>query len=255
MTTSTTQSWSPYGGGGAIILTVVLLIVTGALVFFALRLRHPIAFKRPGKYLIFAIVMGWLIGVVAVLVTSGNYVLALYRHEGGHLISPPDYITPVTYTLLVLSFFGIAYLARRIGFWGTVGSAIVGTIAAPIIFEIPFDLIILWRVSPPPPPGVQLIVFFFTSFILFQILSLLMLTFTPVVRVSRLTLFLLAGMFLIFAVWAVFGYAPPETPLPVALNIVSKMLAFATAVSLFLPEEKSVWFGRQPVPASQQSAQ
>jgi hypothetical protein len=249
MTTSATQSWSPYEGGGAIILTIVLLIVAGALVFFAFRLRHSIAFKRPGQYLIFAIVVGWLIGVVAVLVTSANYIIALYRHEGGHLISPPDYITPVTYTLLVLSFFLITYLARRIGFWGAVGSAIVGTIAAPIIFEIPFDLIILWRVAPPPPPGVQLIVFFFTSFILCQILSLLMLTFTPVVRVSRLTLFLLAGMFIIFAVWAMFGFAYPATPLPIALNMISKILAFATSVSLFLPAERSAWFGRQPVPA------
>ena len=254
MNTTATQSWSPYAGGGAIILTVVLLIVTGALLFFAFRLRQSIAFKRPGKYLIFALVVGWLVGVIAVLVASTVYIVALYRQAGGHLISPPDYITPVTYTLLVLSFFVIAYLARRIGFWGAVGSAIVGTIAAPIIFELPFDLIILWRISPPPP-GVQLILIFFTSFILFQILSLLMLTFTPVVKLSRLTLFLLAGMFVIFAVWAVFGFAPPETPLPVALNIVSKILAFAAAVSLFLPEEKSVWFGRQPVLASQESAQ
>jgi len=52
MNTTATQSWSPYGGGGTIILTVVLLIVTGALLFFAFRLRQSIAFKRPGKYLI-----------------------------------------------------------------------------------------------------------------------------------------------------------------------------------------------------------
>ena len=254
MNTTATQSWSPYGGGSAIILTVILLIITGALLFFALRLRHSIAFKRPGKYLIFALVVGWLLGVIAVLEASTTYIIALYQQAGGHLTYPPDYVTPVTYTLLVLSFFVIAYLARRIGFWGAVGSAIVGTIVAPIIFELPFDLIILWRISPPPP-GVQLIVIFFTSFIVLQILSLMMLTFTPVVRLSRLTLFLLASMFLIFAVWAVFGYAPPETPLPVALNIVSKILAFAVAVSLFLPAEKSAWFGRQPVPISQESAQ
>jgi hypothetical protein len=92
-------------------------------------------------------------------------------------------------------------------------------------------------------------VFFFTSFILCQILSLLMLTFTPVVRVSRLTLFLLAGMFIIFAVWAMFGFGYPATPLPIALNMISKILAFATSVSLFLPAERSAWFGRQPVPA------
>jgi hypothetical protein len=41
------------------------------------------------------------------------------------------------------------------------------------------------------------------------------------------------------------------TPLPIALSMISKVLAFATAVSLFLPSEKSAWFAHQPVPASQ----
>ena len=82
-----------------------------------------------------------------------------------------------------------------------------------------------------------------------------MLTFSPVMKLSRYTLFLLAGMFLIFAVWAMFGFAYPASLLPIALNMISKVLAFATAVSLFLPPEKSVWFVRQPVPARQESTQ
>ena len=82
-----------------------------------------------------------------------------------------------------------------------------------------------------------------------------MLTFSPFMKLSRATLFLLAGMFVIFAVWAMFGFAYPATPLPIALNMISKVLAFAAAVSLFLPAEKSAWFARQPVPASQESAQ
>ena len=81
-----------------------------------------------------------------------------------------------------------------------------------------------------------------------------MLTFSPFVKLSRATVFLLAGMFLIFAVWAVFGFAYPATPLPIALNMISKVLAFAAAISLFLPAEQSAWFVRQPVPASQESA-
>lgn len=40
--------------------------------------------------------------------------------------------------------------------------------------------------------------------------------------------------FVIFAVWAVFGFAYPATPLPIALNMLSKVLAFAAAVSLSL---------------------
>lgn len=67
-------------------------------------------------------------------------------------------------------------------------------------------------------------------------------------KLSRSSLFLLAGMFLIFAVWARFGFAYPLAPLPFAMNVIGKILAFATAISLFLPAKKSA----QPVPARQE---
>ncbi|MGO8951185.1 MAG: hypothetical protein ACLQUY_26735 [Ktedonobacterales bacterium] len=54
---------------------------------------------------------------------------------------------------------------------------------------------------------------------------------------SRLTLFLLAGMFFIFAVWAVFGFTYASTLIPFACNAISKILAFAVAVSLFLTKQ------------------
>jgi len=109
--------------------------------------------------------------------------------------------------------------------------------------------------TSPPAPVTLLTLIFFLPLILVEILSLVMLTFSPVMKLSRSTLFLLAGMFVIFAVWAMFGFAYPATPLPIALNMISKVLAFAAAISLFLPAEKSTWFVRQPVPASQESGQ
>ncbi len=248
------QPWSLYTGSSSILLAVALLIVTGALIYFATRLPHPIAVKRPGKVLSISIVVFWVLCVMAVLVASYIYIVAEYRQEGGHLTIAADPISPVTYTSAVVTFIVIAYLARRIGFWGAFGSAIVGTIAAPMIFELPYDLIIIGRISPPPP-GTLLLLIFFTPFILVEILSCVMLTFSPVMRLSRYTLLLLAGMFLIFAVWAMFGFAYPASLLPIALNMISKVLAFATAVSLFLPSEKSAWFVRQPVPARQESTQ
>ena len=45
------EGWSPYAGSSSIILAVGLLIVTGVLIYFAIRLHHPIAVKRPGKVL------------------------------------------------------------------------------------------------------------------------------------------------------------------------------------------------------------
>jgi hypothetical protein len=248
------QPWSPYVGSSSLILAIILLIVTGVLLYFATRLQHPIAVKRPGVFLSVALVVSWVVCVIAVLVASYIYIVAEYR-QVGHITEPKDYIFPVTATSAVVAFIVIAYLARHSGFWVAVGSAIVGTIAAPMIFELPFDLIIIGRISPPPP-GTLLLLIFFTPFILVQLLSFVMLTFSPVMKLSRYTLFLLAGMFVIFAVWALFGFANPATPLPIALNGVSKVLAFAAAVSLFLPVgEKSASSTRQVVLAGQEIGQ
>jgi hypothetical protein len=233
------------------VLAVVLLLITGVLIYFASQLSHPVAVKRPGKLLRAFLVVIWVVCVLGFLEASSIYVLALYQQAEGHLTVPANPITPVTMTSAVVAFFVIAYLTRRSGFWGAVGSAIVGTIAAPMIFELPFDLIVMWR-TYPPTPAIPFTLLFFVPLFLIEIASFALLTFSPFVRLSRATLFLLAGMFLIFAVWAVFGFAYPAAPLPTALNMLSKVLAFAAAVSLFLPPEKSAWFVRQVVPARQE---
>ena len=234
----THQAWSPYGGSNSIILAIVLLLVAGVLMYLAFRFHHPIAVKRPGKVLGVSIVVIWLLSVTTFLVAVIIYVRALYQ-QVGHFTGPANPITPVTETSGLVAFFVIAYLARRSGFWAAVGSAIVGTIAAPMIFELPFDLIVMWRTYPPAPEVLFTLLFFLPLFLV-EISSFAMLTFSTAMRLSRYTLFLLAGMFLIFAVWAAFGFAYPAAPLPIALNMISKILAFAAAVSLFLPPEKIV---------------
>jgi hypothetical protein len=49
----------------------------------------------------------------------------------------------------------------------------------------------------------------------------------------------------VFAVWALSGFGYPSAPLPTALNIVSKILAFVTVLTLFLPQRPT------PEPESQ----
>ena len=39
----------------------------------------------------------------------------------------------------------------------------------------------------------------------------------------------------VFAAWGLYGFGYPSTPLPFALNVVSKILAFVAALCLFLP--------------------
>jgi hypothetical protein len=240
-------TWNPYVGNNSIILAVVLLIVTCVLIYLAIRLHHPIEVKRPGKFLGISIVVIWLLSVTTFLVALITYVTALYQ-QIGDFTGPVNPITPVTELSGLVTFFVIAYLARRSGFWIALGSAIVGSIAAPMIFELPFDLIVMWRTFPPAP-ATQFTLLFFLPLFLVEISSFAMLALSPVMKLSRYTLFLLAGMFFIFSVWALFGFAYPAAPIPIALNVISKILAFATAISLFVPQKKIVWFESQDVPA------
>lgn len=227
------EKWFPYTGSSSILLAVVLLIVTGVLVYVATRLQHPVTVKRPGKFVGVFLVVILALSVITFLVALVVYVLALYQ-QVGHYTGPADPITPVTMGSAVLSFFVIVAVSGRSGFLAAVGSAIVGTIAAPMIFELPFDLIVMWRTYPPTPHILFTLLFFLPLFLV-ELSSFAMLALSPLMKLSRYTLFLLAGMFLIFAVWALFGFAYPAASIPIALNMISKVLAFATAVSLFLP--------------------
>lgn len=231
------QNWSPYAGSSSIILAVVLLLITGVLLYFAFRFHHPKQVKRPGLFLGIALILMWLLAVTTWLIAVVAYGLAIYQQKGPSTVAP-NYTAPVTLTLLLVAFIVIAILARRSGFWGAIVSAIVGTIAAPLIFELPFDIIVMGHTYPPDPGSLFTLLFFLPLFLV-EISSFALLTFSPVMKLSRYTLFALAGMFLIFAIWAMVGFVYPLSPLPIALNMISKVLAFAAGVSLFLPPGKS----------------
>jgi hypothetical protein len=114
-------------------------------------------------------------------------------------------------------------------------SAIVGAVAAPMIFELPFDLIVMCRLYPPVTA--RLILLFFLPLFLVGVSSISLLTLSPLVKVSKPTLFSLAAMFFVFAAWALFGFSYPSYPIPIVLNAVSKILCFAASITLFLPHE------------------
>jgi hypothetical protein len=41
-------------------------------------------------------------------------------------------------------------------------------------------------------------------------------------------------MFMVFGVWAMFGFGFPANPVSYGLNVISKLLCFATAILLFV---------------------
>jgi hypothetical protein len=230
-------TWSPYTGNSTYILAAVLLVIAGIWVYLGTRLHGWLVSNRPGKYISFSIIVIWFLSIFIFLVAISTYGEALIQQIGTY--SPPkNPITPITAISALISFFVIAYLSRRGGFWVALGSAVVGVSAAPMIFELPFDLIVMWR-TYPPNPATQFTLLFFLPLFLVEISTFALLTLSPLTKLSRYTLFSLAAMFFVFAVWALFGFSYPFTPIPTAFNMVSKILGFVAAVTLFLPLKES----------------
>jgi hypothetical protein len=232
------SSWSPYIGSGAVILTIVLVIIAGALVILGIRLRHTLGAARPGRTVTFFLFVMWLLSLVTSLNADRVYGLAFQQQiasgQVGRFTLPPDRIAPVTYTSVFVTFIVILILCRHHGWKIALGNAILGAMAAPWIFELPFDLIIVGKVYTPLP-ATPFRGLYFLPLLLIEISTFSLLTLSPLVRLSRATLFSLAGMFLVFAIWAAFGFAYPSTPIPIALNAISKVLCFVAAITLFLP--------------------
>jgi hypothetical protein len=148
---------------------------------------------------------------------------------------PTNPITPITDISGITTFIIIAYVTRNHGLKIALGSAFVGTAAAPMIFELPFDLIVMGRTYPPVPSAPTLFrLLFFLPLFLVEISTFSLLTLSPLTNLSKYTMFSLAGMFFVFAVWALFGFSYPSELAPIALNGISKILSFNHAV----PESK-----------------
>ena len=248
--TRTTQygTWVSYAGVSRIELAVVLLLIAAAAAFAGTRLRRPAGAARPGRAAIVFMLLTWVLGLVTVVIGVAVYALQL-RHE--HLVHavPADPITPVTILAAFVTFF-IILVTNSTGS-GAVAlvSALVGAAAGPMIFELPFDLIVISRTYPgvPPDPAVYRALFFLPLFLV-EVVTLWLLTLSPRMKLSRPAFYCLAGMFAVFAVWALFGMAYPSAPIPIALNVVSKLLAFAAALCLFLPL-RTRSSAQEPVPA------
>ncbi len=60
---------------------------------------------------------------------------------------------------------------------------------------------------------------------------------SPLFKVTNYTLYSLAGMFFVFAIWGFFSFSFAYTTEFLVLNVVSKALAFVTVVAIFLPEK------------------
>ena len=229
--------WLSYSGSARIALAVILLAAAGGLAYGGTRLRRPVRLRQPGPGGTIFLLVAWGLALIAFLACASVYVQQVRRDHITH-VAAADPITPVTIIAAVVLFL-IVFVATPRGPWVRLTSAAIAAMTAPMIFELPFDLIVMARTNPPVPPDPAFYrALFFVPLILVELTTLSLLTLTPMVRLFRPACYWLALMLLVFAVWALAGFGYPSETVPIALNVVSKLLAFVTALSLFVPE----WF-------------
>ena len=247
-------TWVSYGGDARIWLAIGLLAVAGGVALAGIRLPLPVRATRPGPVGRIAMILAWIASIVAFLVGLTFYARQYVQAYGVNATAPPtDRIAPITLLAVVVVF--VIIISRSSLGWGTrLASGAIGALAAPWIFELPFDLVVMARTYPPIPPDPALYrALFFVPLFLIAITTLLLLRLSPMVRLTRATFFSFALMMGVFAVWALSGFGYPSAPLPTALNIVSKILAFVTVLTLFLPQRPAP--EQAPQPDSNEHAQ
>ena len=227
--------WVSYSGGAAIYLAIILLVVASGFAYAGRRLRVPLKVMRPVGAAAGFMIAIWLLAIYIDGIAAIVYGLQVKE-------AYPDFVAARvrvgTFIDAPVTFFVILYLTRRWGWKVALASAVIGTAAAPMIFELPFDLIVMTRTNPPIPTHPMLYrQLFFLPLFLVELSTISLLTLLPSVRVTAYACYAVTAMFVVFAVWAAFGFAFPAEPLPLALNVISKILCFVAAIMLFVWRE------------------
>jgi len=231
-------TWASYGGYARIWLALGLLAAAGAAVLAGLRLPLPVRFAPPGPRGRAALLSAWAVSLLALLIVGSIYlqrVLQDIRTDGLSAPVPKETILPVTLGAAAALF--VFILTRRTADRPTrLASAAIGAMAAPMIFELPFDPIVITRIHwLPVPHPVLFHAVLYALLLLVQVTTLLLLRLSPMARLTRGAFFALALMLAVWALWALAGFGYPSAPAAIGLNIASKLLAFVAALTLFLP--------------------
>jgi hypothetical protein len=140
--------WVSYNGSAAIYLAIVLIVVASAFAYAGRRLRVPLEVMRPGGVVTGFMIAIWLLAIYTDGTTAFVYGLRVKE-------AYPDFVAARmrvgTFVDAPVTFFVILYLTRRWGWKVALASAVIGTASAPMIFELPFDLIVMERTNPPIP--------------------------------------------------------------------------------------------------------
>ena len=126
-----------------------------------------------------------------------------------HTAASTGPILPITIASAVCTFVYLAYLTRKGGILSTLGNGFTGAVAGPMVFEFPFDLIVI----PLLNIGTMGIIIFFGPLFTIIFTTLALVLFSKRTAITKYSLYSLAAMFLVFAVWAVEGLSYPSNPI------------------------------------------
>jgi hypothetical protein len=233
-------TWISYSGTGRLALAVVLLAAAGGLAYAASRLRRPLKLPTPSRAVSVLLVAAWALALGTLAVGLSVYIHRLI-HDHLAKAPPADPITAVTISAASAVFAIVLIVGPTARPGVRLASATIAAMAAPMIFELPFDLIVMARTYPAIAPDPALYrACFFAPLFLVELTTLALLSLSPMVRVSRASCYFFALTLIVFAIWGLSGFGYPSAPLPIAFNVVSKLVAFAAGLSLFVPD----WFTR-----------
>lgn len=225
-------AWIAYHGGEALTLAGILAVVAIMFAVLGWQIKRPIALVRPGPAIGSLFVILWLLSMVMLFVALLAYGVQMQEI---HLAFQQDKPQIGTIFYCFVTVFIITWLTRQHGWKVALYSGLVGAAAAPMLFELPFDLIIMARVYPPIPPNPTLYrALFFCPLFMWEVSTIALLALSPAMRITRHACFALAGMFAVWVVWAAaFEFSYPVEPGPLTVNVISKILCFVAAIMLF----------------------
>ena len=175
--------WVPYEAAPRPRWRLSLIALAAASAYIGTRLRAPVSVSRPGRAVSCFMIAIWALAIYTFLVAYYAYALQL-RQVHLHVALPRARVG--TFIDAPVTFLVILYLTRRYGWRVALCSAAIGTAAAPMIFELPFDLIVMPMTYPPVPPAPMLYrqLFLFPLFIV-ELSTMSLLTSLPSMRITN----------------------------------------------------------------------
>jgi hypothetical protein len=228
-------TWVAYQGGGRFALAGVLLLISCLVFASGSRIRRPLQIPQAKRRTVIAVlVTSWVVALLAFF--TGFAVYAKQEiHDYPQMTAPSTPILPVTLAAAVVT--AVLIGTRTSGTRrGRIANALIGAAVAPMIFELPFDLVVMQRTYPPvlPHPALYRAVFFGPLFLV-ELTTIACLSLAPGAVLSRVAVQTYGVMLMVFAGWALTGFGFPSTPAAFTFNASSKLLAFLAMVGLFFP--------------------